>query len=431
MSTLEPVRPTILFNESEEELVRQIQARILLESQGVLDDFSPASPLSAITEGQAYAIAYLGETINKIPQETVMKFLEILGVTRSTARNSLVPIEFTLTQGFGSEVKIPRGFRVFTDAGIVFTLNLDTYLSPETPRVISYATSIGVGLINNVDANTITGYSLPLPGLQSITNPLPARGGEDAESVNETIARSLSFLSFRHLTTTRDYEEATRIVVGDSYRIKAYSFFEIQEFLYNRDPVDLLTNTIDVPEGTDDFPALELDPLDDLSRRNVYLVVSDNGGVGVNVALQNKIKNYLLPRLQVGTNVVFIPPEKVNLYLSIVFANNIEDGNINRLVNSLRISQSVLYSQIGVNLPLSEVLKKVEAFGKTTDFIISLKDPLLNPIVEYNSVNDIILAPRPNIVFVIKAIEVKRQQEGFYTTFSILHKKPDTVLPRM
>ena len=395
MSNIIPIRSNIIYSENEQTIVDEIQTRILLESQGSLNDFSPASPLSALSEGQAYAINFLGENVNDLPGEFVLKYLEVLGVNRSTARNSIVPIQFTKSLGFTNNVFIPAGFRMFTQEGVVFTLDNPVVLSEETPSLIGYATSVGVGTGTNVGENTITGFSLALPGLASINNPAPARGGADVESANQAISRGLSFLTFRHLTNPRDYEIVTKAIIGQNYTVKAYSYFEVQDFLFNNESI--------------------LDTVDDLSRRNVYLVVSSNNGEGINDAVQNKVKNYLLPRLQSGTEVKFIQPEKLLINIDIQTTNNPTQFDINRMVTSLRVNQSILYRGIGQSLNNSSLYSQVEAFFPINQLGSTITDNLGVGILEFTSRNDNIVSPRPNTVFQMNTITVTTSNGLIYT----------------
>jgi hypothetical protein len=64
-----PILPLQLDPRNTSALVRDTQTKIFLESDGSLNDFSPASPLSAIVEGQAYAQNELLYYLNSLPDE--------------------------------------------------------------------------------------------------------------------------------------------------------------------------------------------------------------------------------------------------------------------------------------------------------------------------------------------------------------------------
>lgn len=50
-----PILPLQLDPRNTSALVRDMQTKVFLESGGQLNDFSPASPLTALVEGQAFA----------------------------------------------------------------------------------------------------------------------------------------------------------------------------------------------------------------------------------------------------------------------------------------------------------------------------------------------------------------------------------------
>ena len=52
-----PILPLQLDSRNTDAMVRALQTKIFLESGGTLNDFTPASPLAAIAEGQAFAQA--------------------------------------------------------------------------------------------------------------------------------------------------------------------------------------------------------------------------------------------------------------------------------------------------------------------------------------------------------------------------------------
>lgn len=65
---------------------------------------------------------------------------------------------------------------------------------------------VGGGVAGNVAPNTIVKSLAQIPGLQSVTNPLPAAGGMDAESLNHAIQFApLAFRSGGRAVTINDY----------------------------------------------------------------------------------------------------------------------------------------------------------------------------------------------------------------------------------
>ena len=75
-----PVLPLQLDPRNTSALVRDMQTKIFLESDGQLNDFSSASPLSAMVEGQAFAQGELLYYLNSLPEAYTLQWLRQLGI---------------------------------------------------------------------------------------------------------------------------------------------------------------------------------------------------------------------------------------------------------------------------------------------------------------------------------------------------------------
>ena len=115
-----PILPLQLDSRNTEALVRAIQTRIYLESNGTLNDFTPASPLSAIAEGQAFAQAELLYYLNNLPEAFSLQWLRQLGIQRKLGSKALVEVSFYKVPGFQRVLIIPEGTKVLADGGQVF-----------------------------------------------------------------------------------------------------------------------------------------------------------------------------------------------------------------------------------------------------------------------------------------------------------------------
>lgn len=81
----------------------------------------------------------------------------------------------------------------------------------------------GGGSAGNVAAGALTTLRDPLPGLR-VTNPKPARGGRDLESIDSVMARgSHDFFSLRRAVTARDFELLATAGSGSVARAKAFT----------------------------------------------------------------------------------------------------------------------------------------------------------------------------------------------------------------
>lgn len=74
-------------------------------------------------------------------------------------------------------------------------------------NIVAQSYRIGGGSIGNVNANTLTSLGRALAYIESVTNPLPASGGADRESIDEAKARAPYTIKSRdRAVTTEDYE---------------------------------------------------------------------------------------------------------------------------------------------------------------------------------------------------------------------------------
>jgi predicted phage baseplate assembly protein len=73
--------------------------------------------------------------------------------------------------------------------------------------IVATSYRIGGGALGNVNANTLTSLGRALAYIESVTNPIPATGGSDRESIEEAKARAPYTIKSRdRAVTTEDYE---------------------------------------------------------------------------------------------------------------------------------------------------------------------------------------------------------------------------------
>jgi hypothetical protein len=94
---------------------------------------------------------------------------------------------------------------------------------PETDREIRAWYRVGGGAQGNVAANNLTVLKDPLPGI-SVTNPAPATGGQDKETLENALLRGPQELhSLQRAVTSRDYELIALEHSGAVSRAKAFT----------------------------------------------------------------------------------------------------------------------------------------------------------------------------------------------------------------
>ena len=109
-----PILPLQLDSRNTDAMVRALQTKIFLESGGTLNYFTPASPLAAIAEGQAFAQAELLYYLNNLPEAFSLQWLRQLGVQRKVGSRTLADVTFYKVPGYQRVLIIPRGTKLIS-----------------------------------------------------------------------------------------------------------------------------------------------------------------------------------------------------------------------------------------------------------------------------------------------------------------------------
>jgi hypothetical protein len=157
--------------------------------------------LSAIATELNVAITLLQSYANQFSLQTATDrvLIENLASTyanRRVSSKSKAILTFYRYSGYTDSVKIPAGFAVRSEksSSIIFKTLQDCYLWKGTQSVSVMAYSISSGSVNNVDANTLTIFANgEFNGAIGVTNPDPAFGGYDEESINHLRNRAQGF----------------------------------------------------------------------------------------------------------------------------------------------------------------------------------------------------------------------------------------------
>ena len=147
----------------------------------------------AITLLQSYANQF---TLSSATDKLLVENLASQYANRRLASKSKALLTFYRLEGFTESVKIPAGFAVKADiaGNIIFKTIQDVYLWKGSQSVSVMSYSLGSGSKNNVDANTLTIFAnTQFNGSIAVTNPEPAFGGYNDESINHLRNRANGF----------------------------------------------------------------------------------------------------------------------------------------------------------------------------------------------------------------------------------------------
>jgi len=273
-----PILPLQLDPRNTAALVRDTQTKIFLESGGQLNDFSAASPLSAIVEGQAYAQSELLYYLNGLPEAYTLQWLRQLGLQRSVGAKATVEITFTKVEGFNRTVIIPQGTILSTVGKLNFILNEEVRITDENVQATGRATAEKWGTIYNLSPNEIQKLNINILGLGTATNLTSAQGGKDLESVESLKSRAFSLLRRRGLISAEDYEQEIAELAPEASIVKVLSYEE-------RELLDE-----EIPSGV------------------VAICLGDENGVELEATTRKNITRLIRKKVPLGSSIYLVSP---------------------------------------------------------------------------------------------------------------------------
>lgn len=349
-----PILPLQLDSRNTAALVRAIQTRISLESGGELNDFTPASPLAAISEGQAFAQSELLYYLNNLPEAFSLQWLRQLGIQRRIGAKALVDITFYKVPGYSKVVIIPQGTKVYSNSGLEYELLKEVRILESEDSKTIICRSSKWGSIYNVGEGEINKIERAFVGLESLRNNDSAAGGKDLESINSMKQRAFEVLSRRNLTTATDFENEVTILAPEASLVKVLTYEERYQ-------------------------------LSSVFSGNIVICMGDENGNPLSDTTLQYVIESIKNRVTLGTNVSIITPEIVPIDLVIeVYYDPAEiAGNIDlRASQILGIMQEYINPinlPLGSNLSYQDLLRKIYEYSyvksvNTLDMKLMIKD---------------------------------------------------------
>ena len=292
-----PILPLQLDPRNTAALVRDTQTKIFLESDGTLNDFSQASPLAAIVEGQAYAQNELLYYLNSLPEAYTLQWLRQLGIQRSIGAKAVVTVSFIKTEGFTRSVVIPKGTKISTVSGLNFILKEQVVVGDTQVSANGIAESEKWGSIYNVQAGDVDRLSLNVLGLDGVTNFTAAQGGKDLEPIEDVKSKAFALLRRRALISEEDYLNEVRALAPTDSIIKVLTY----EDRFNLDPErEGLSSSIAIVLGDENGQMMGAD-----LRRDILKSLRKKIPLGLTVSITDPVVSPLETTLSIEYN-----PEK-------------------------------------------------------------------------------------------------------------------------
>lgn len=200
---------------SEAELVQEAAQKIIEASNGALNDFSAGNPLSALLEGQAFAAGEFLFWADRLPEKILEEWIgPFLGAMRRLGTPSVAQLRIEIPPSTET-LFIPAGTEFRSDASQsggeshTFVSTRDQLVPPGEMVAFLSVSSKYVGSKYNVPAKSITKLGSAFSGSSgiSISNPQPAAGGSDVETLDEVKRRFLSLIRRRNPSSKFDWQE--------------------------------------------------------------------------------------------------------------------------------------------------------------------------------------------------------------------------------
>jgi len=345
-----PLLPLQLDSRNVNDIVRAIQSRIHIESGGQLTDFTPASPLAAISEGQGFAQAELLYYLNSLPEAVTVQWLRNLGIQRRIGSRALVEVTFYRVPGYTRPVTVPSGTRVYATGGQVY-ITLDQVRMTEGSATVT-AQSERWGSVYNVPAGSIGAVERNFLGLDSVTNNSAAEGGTDLETVEEMKIRAFELFGRRNLTSRGDFEAEVSAIAPEATLVRVLSYEE--RFGEN--------------------------------SRGVFIVAGGDNGSPLSVPTQQQLLTSLRDRVPLDVKVYLAEPTiiPVEVVVSVLWDPRITTTFTDTLAEGLKtILESIVYPSaigLGGELSGSTVLREILAQDFVVDVpVLDIKQMVLDP----------------------------------------------------
>jgi len=351
-----PILPLQLDSRNTDALVRAIQTRIFLESEGKLNDFTPASPLAAISEGQAFAQSELLYYLNNLPEAFSLQWLRQLGVQRKIGSRALVDVTFYKVPGYQRVVIIPAGTKLYSNNRQVFVTLSEVRINESTDLVTVACQSEKWGSSYNVGAGEINKIERNFIGLEFLSNTNPAVGGTDLESVDQMKIRAFEVLSRRNLTTALDFENEVQTLVPEASILKVLTYEERNQ-------------------------------LASALSGNIVICVGDSDGKELSQSNISYLINSMKSRLTIGTNISFVPPTvvPVDVVVEVYYDPSQIAGNIDFYANQIYSSLSAYFDPVSLGLGSSIDYQTVARSLYEFDFIKSINNLDIKSMVRDSS----------------------------------------------
>jgi uncharacterized phage protein gp47/JayE len=205
------VDPPKLDPRNEDEVV----ANAIADLPPELTDRNASSDAVKLLEAGGAFYGALVYYLNQIPRHLYLTLLKLVGIERNDATEAAATLEFTAAAGKSPTVSAGTIVKTGSDSdAIAFETDAEITLSTGGTETVE-ATAQEAGADGNVAADELTELEQPISGVDAVTNPKAASGGQDAEPIDALLERAPVELRRKDsIITAEDYVLAAENVAG-------------------------------------------------------------------------------------------------------------------------------------------------------------------------------------------------------------------------
>jgi hypothetical protein len=197
-----------------------------------LTNANVSSPHTVLLETMGWLMAFIARRINLLPLKVQIEFARLFQVELREATAAVTILTFTAAAPPGTPVTVPAGTEVSTaDDSLTLTTDEDlVILADQTTGTVSATRTIaGYTLLSPAKLTKLTDAITYVTG---VTNATSVDSGTDAETIDQALARAVSYQRrAERLVTAHDLEDAVlQDIIGGPGLVKAFPFVRSGDF---------------------------------------------------------------------------------------------------------------------------------------------------------------------------------------------------------
>lgn len=192
-----------------EEMLDLLAAGLIVPICPELTNANPSAPHTVLLEAFAWLLAQMAYRINQVPQQNLIAFANLFGITPKPATAAETILQFTVAAPVGTDVTVPMQTQI-SDAERVYVFETAApLLIPSgtlTAEVKARRIVAGHTLLS---PNVLTEMIDSIAFVETVTNPSAIDSGSEVESLESTLQRVKRYQRRgERIVSTKDLEDA-------------------------------------------------------------------------------------------------------------------------------------------------------------------------------------------------------------------------------